>query len=293
MRITNQMILTRSIESIQQNRSATAKLERQIVSGERYQSLSEAPVVARSVLDIDGSLRAGEQYVRNIQAARARLSVSDATLQSVTNLLSRAREVAIQQGGDNANAQTRLAAQLEVRELRAAMVTNANQKLNGSYVFGGAQVSLPPLDASGALDPTAPARGAAQYEIGPGALAFAAHDAGEMFIDSDVIGALDALDTALGANDRAAIRTASTRLQTAIAGVQDLVAQVGARQIRLDVAEGAQSTTDLGQRTRRSMLIDTPIEEAITQLASLQSSYQASLLATSRLLETSLVNFLR
>jgi flagellin-like hook-associated protein FlgL len=150
-----------------------------------------------------------------------------------------------------------------------------------------------PLDATGALDATTPARVAPEYEIGPGALTKAAHDAGEMFIDSDVIGALDALDTALGADIPVDIRTAGERLRTTIGNVQDLVAEVGARQIRLDVAQGTQSVVGQGLREHRSTLIDTSLSEAITELAALQSSYQASLLATSRLLETSLVNFLR
>jgi len=293
VRIPNQTILARSIEAMHQGRSSMATLERQITTGQRYQRLSEAPVTMRSVLDIDSHLRASEQYVRTIEGAKARLATEDSTLQSVTNLLSRAREVAIQQGGSISNAQTRTAAQVEVQQLRAAIVQLANQKQNGAYIYGGSFADQPPLDSLGALDTTFPARGAALYEIGPGVTANAAHDAGQLFIDSDVIGSLDALDAALGANDSTAIGAAGSRLTTAIASVQTLVAEVGARQIRLDIAQDTQSTTNQGLIEQRSTLVDTSLTEAITHLATLQSSYQASLLATSRLLETSLVNFLR
>jgi flagellar hook-associated protein 3 FlgL len=270
-----------------------AALERQIASGQKFERLSDAPVSMRSVIDIDSRLRASEQFGRTIEAARARLATEDSTLQSVTNILSRAREVAVQQGGATANTQTRLAGQVEVQELRAAIIQLANQRQNGAYVFGGAFADLPPLDGVGALDPTFPARGAASYEIGPGILASAAHDAGEVFIDSDVIASLDALDAALGADDSVAIGAASVQLTATISNVQTLVADVGARQIRLDVAQDTQSETDQGLAEQRSALADTPLAEAITQLVARQSGYEASLLATSRLLETSLVNFLR
>lgn len=287
------MILARLIQSIIENRSATAAIERQITTGERYQALSEAPVAMRSVLTLDSNLRANDQYLRNIEAARSRLSVEDSTLQNITNLLARAREVAIQQGGDTASSQARLGAQREIQELRATVIQAANQQVSGAYVFGGANSDRAPLDPTGALDPTNPARGAPQYELGPNSLGYAAHDAGEIFIDTDVIGALDALDAALGADDKSAIHATADRLRAAIGSVQTLVAETGSRQVRLDVAQDAQALLSQGLRERRSTLMDTSLETAVTELASLQSSYQASLLATSRLLDTSLVNFLR
>ena len=287
------MILERSLGSIRDGLAESGRLERQIATGRAFQYLSEAPLAARSVLDIDGDLRASEQYTRSIEAARTRLAIADSTLQGLNDLLARARELAIQFGGDVWGANERFAGQVEVQELRAAVIQLANRSHNGAFVFGGTYADRPPLDAAGALDPTFPARGAQQYEIGPGALAYGAHDAGEVFIDSDVIGSLDALDAALGANDTAAIQTAGARLGDTFAALGRLVADIGARQIRLDVAQEQQAVVNEGLQTRRSTLADATLEESITRLASVQSAYQASLLATSRLLETSLVNYLR
>jgi flagellar hook-associated protein 3 FlgL len=293
VRITNRIILDRSLTSIGKGLEDMARLERQIVTGNRFQSLSEAGLEGRAVLSIDSDLLAAGQYTRNIEAARSRLAVSDATLDTVTNILGRARELAIQQGGVPANAATRAAARQEVLELRDAVIQLANRKLNGAYVFGGTYADRAPLDASGALDPAFPARGAPDYEIGPGVFTAAAHDAGEMFVDSDVMGALDALDAALAANDGPAIQVAGDRLRDAVSGVQNLVAEVGARQLRLDMAQEGQEIVSEGLRARRSTLADTVFEEAVTRLASRHSLYQASLLSTSRLMESTLVNYLR
>lgn len=293
MRITNQITLDRSIQSIQQSLQATARLERQITTGSRIQQLSDAPLLARTVMDIDAQLRASEQYNRNIEAAQARLALEDDALNSITNLLTRAREIAIQQGSATAGSESRAAALQEVQELRSALVQLANQKMNGAYVFGGVNSTQPPLDASGDLDPAAPARGAPGYEIAPSVTALGAHDAGEIFVDSDVIAAFVDLEAAIAADDSAAIRAEADRIQSVVANVQTLVADVGARQTRLDVGQSTLSVVDQARISRRSVLIDTPLEEAITELASRQASYQASLLATSRFLETSLVNFLR
>ncbi len=293
MRITNQMILSRSLDSIQKGQQESARLERQIVTGRKFERLSDAPVDARSVLELEADLRASEQYNRNIEAARVRLAISDSTTDAMTNLLARARELAIQAGSDTVSPEQRLGTQSEVQAIRDSMIQLANRTYNGAYVFGGAYADRVPLDATGALDTTFPARGAPRYEIGPGMTVLASHDAGQMFIDSDAIASLDALDTALGANDRAGIQAAATQLTGAIQNVQTLVADVGARQATLDMAQERQGIVDETVSIRRSTLIDAPIEEAITKLVAVQSAYQASLLTTTRLLETSLVNYLR
>lgn len=245
------------------------------------------------MLELEADLRASGQYGRNIEGARARLAISDSTTDAMTHLLSRARELAIQAGSDTVAAEQRLGAQVEIQAIRDSMIQLANREYNGAYVFGGVYADRPPLDAAGALDPTSPARGAPRYEIGPGVTALAAHDAGQMFIDSDAIASLDALDAALGANDVPGIQAASTRLTGAIENVQKLVADVGARQARLDMAQDRQAIVDETVSSRRATLLGTPIEEAITKLVAAQSAYQASLLTTTRLLETSLVNYLR
>ncbi len=293
VRITNSMILARSLDSIQRGLAESARLERRIATGQQFQSLSEAPVAGRTVLTIDSDLRASEQFGRNAEAARSRLAVADAALNNVTNAMTRAREIALQQGSDVATPESRLAAIEEVQELRASLVQLANTRLNEAYVFGGAYTDLQPLDATGALDPTFPARGAARYEIAASTYALGAPDAGEIFIDTEVMAALDDLEAALVADDQAAIQAEGDRVRTVIASVQELVAAVGARQIRVDTAESTRSVVDQTRIEQRAVLADASLEEAITELAALQASYQGSLLATSRLLQTSLVNYLR
>lgn len=293
MRITNRLILERSIQSTGRQLEDIARLDQQIATGQLHQSLSEAGLDGRSILAADTAVRAAGQYERNIEAARSRLSDSDATLETVTNILTRAREIAVQQSGLPSGATSRDAAQREVQELKNAVIQLANRRVNEAYVFGGTYADRPPLDATGALDAAFPARGAPSYEIGPGVYSPAAPDAGEMFIDSDVMGALDALDVALAANDSAQIQAAGDRIRQSVGSVQDLVAEVGARQVRMDMAQESHGIVSQALSARRSDLADTVLEEAITRLTARHASYQASLLTTSRLMESSLVNYLR
>jgi flagellar hook-associated protein 3 FlgL len=293
VRITHPLLVARTVEAQRRGLAEMARLERQIATGIRLRTLSESPLDGRAVLEIDADTRAHAQYARNIETARSRLAAEDANLEAVGNILARAREIAIQHGSATGSTATRVAAAAEVRELREAIVQLANSRTNETYLFGGAYADRPPLDASGALDPSRPARGTLHVEIGPGMVVASTHDAGEVFVDSDVIGALQALEAALAADDSTAVQATVGRLRAALARVQDLVAEVGARQARLDLAQASQTIVVEGLEARRSGLFDADLAEAVTRLAARRASYEASLLATSRLMESSLVHYLR
>lgn len=293
LRVTDRMLAAWSIESATRRTGQAARLQQQIATGARLRALSDAPLDGRSVLDIDAAVRAHEQYAKNIESARTRMAAEEAALTALGDVLARAREIAIQQGSATANADTRAAAASEISSLRDAVVQLANQRINEAYVFGGPYADRPPLDASGALDPSAPARGDSVVEIGVGTLASTVHDAGVVFIDSDAVGALGAVENALRANSAPAIQATVDRLRAASARVQALVAEVGARQVRLDLARTSQSRVLEGLEARRSDLADTDLAEAATRLAAQRSSYEAALVATTRLLQSSLVHYLR
>lgn len=293
MRVTQRMLLDRSLASTQSGRRELGAIERQIATGLKLNQVSDDPVAGRRVLELDSDLRRLDQFDRNIASARSRLDLEDATLQSVTDVLARARELGVAEASAPSNADTRRAAALEIRGLRATLIQQANQTLTGSYVYGGAFSDRPPLDLDGNLDPGTPARGAPSYEIAAGQTLQAAHDAGQLFVDSDVMGSLRALEEALLGNDQAAIETGTARVRAALTGAQDLVAEVGARQVRLDVSQDANESLRTTLRARRSELAEVSLEEAVLRLATVQSAFQATLLATNRILDTTLVNYLR
>lgn len=294
MRITNNLTLMRSLGTVQRGLSEVADAQNKVSTGQRINRPSDDPATASRVLATDSDLRALTQYGRNISAARERLSVEETALDQVSGILERARELAYGQSGANANAQTRSVTADEVDELYRQVVQIANTQSGDAYVFGGLYPDRAPLDAvTGAEDPAAPTRQSPSYEVGAGSVMQGAHGAGTLFVDSDVLASIEALSTALRANDTATIQGSADRIDAAHSNLQGFVGEVGARQIRLDVAEANVESLDLNLRNLRSDLMDVEMEEAITVLVNRQAAYQAALLSTSRILDTTLTNYLR
>ena len=96
---------------------AASDTQSQISTGRKFLSPADDPVAATRILQINQELAIRKQYQRNINSVTSRLSLEDATLDGVSNLLQRVREIAIQMGDGSLSQTDRgfLAAEIEVR----------------------------------------------------------------------------------------------------------------------------------------------------------------------------------
>lgn len=269
------------------------ELYSQITTGQKVRRPSDDPANFAGAVSADRRLDALTQYRRNIESAVARSSVEEAGLDQLTNLLDRARQLAVSQAAANGTTSTRLIVKAEVDQLIEETVAIANTRHGNSFLFGGDFSDAAPLDATGAVSATRPPAGGPQTEIGEGRVIRVNHDAEEVFITSGVMRALQDLSSALGADDTAGIATAITSLSSAFDEVQHLTGETGARARQLDNALANIDALEATVRTQRSDLTDVELEEAISKLASRQNAYEAALLATARMNTLTLTDYLR
>ena len=293
MRITNQIIDRRALEAIQKSVSGLEESHAQVASGTRLRSAADDPAGYVGVMSADRRLAALVQYRRNVSAAEARLGAEEAALDQVTDLLARARELAISQAASNGTTATRLIAKAEVDQLLAEVVKLGNTKLGNSWLFGGDFSDTAPFTPAGAVNPARPPVGGGSVEIGEGQTVALNHDGQRVFLDTGVFAALQQLSDALGADDTPGVAASITSVVSAFDAVQDVLGETGARVRQLETASANIESLELTLRTQRSDLADIDIEEAISKLASRQTAYEAALLATARLNSLSLTDYLR
>lgn len=293
MRITNNFLQRETLAEIQRNLREVNTAYAQAASGLRVTKASDDPTAAGSILQADGKLRALAQYRRNVGAARSRLEIEESVLDQLTDLISRAREIAVGQTNATANTETRAIAREEVDRLLETVVQLGNTRFEGTYIFGGDYLDTPPFAADGSTDPARPPSGSRRVEISAGQIARTNHDGQEIFVDTGVIQALRDLSAALAADDPAAIGSAGSDLTESLDRVQSLLGDVGARMIQLDVAESNIEALETNLRTFRSDLSEVEFEEAVTKLVNRQTALQAAFAATSRILQTTLTDYLR
>lgn len=298
MRITNNMLTRGQIASL---RSGTAALERaqsRVQSGLKIQRASDDPAGASDVMGASGSLRAIEQYRRNVAAAGSRLAAEEPVLDGLATLLERAKELAVAQTTATATPQTRETVATEVDQLLRHAVSLGATRFGDEYLFGGHQAQTSPFgmttDGQGRIDFTVGTpQGTRSVEIAAGQRFVATHDGQQAFVDTGVLAALRDLSHALRSNAPGAVENAMVGLDGAHNRMQVLVGELGARQAMLQVTTSNLDALETGLRTFKSDLEEVDFEEAVTELVTRQTSYQAALLASSKVLGLNLTDYLR
>lgn len=293
MRITNQIIQRRALDSIQRGMKGLDEAYNQISTGTRVRRSSDDPASHAGAIAADRRIESLLQYRRNVESSVARMNTEETTVDQLTNVLDRARELAVSQAASNGTTATRLIAKVEVDQLIGEAIALGNTRHGNTFLFGGDFADSAPFDASGATDPARPPSGGISSQIGDGRVVRVNHDGTEVFVSSGVLQSLRDLSTALGADDTAGIASSITDVSSAFDEVQNLLGETGARVRQLDNALANIDALEATVRTQRSDLTDVEIEEAISNLASRQNAYEAALLATSRINTLTLADYLR
>jgi flagellar hook-associated protein 3 FlgL len=298
MRITNSIITQNAINAMLTSQQGMNVASSQVTSGLRIQTISDAPTDGTQVMLANSQLRALAQYQKNVQSAQAKSDAQENALNSVSDLISRAQQLGIQQSGSGtATAQTRSQVQAEVNELLKSAVSLGNTKHNGGFLFGGTRPDVQPFDVSNgppiAFTTTSPS-GSAPMEITSGQQLTPVDDGTTIFGDtnSGVLKTLQDLSVALGSNNDQQIQTATANLQGSFDHVQNLIATTGARANQLQVTGANLKSFNVTLSAFKSSLQDVDMEKAITELVSKQTTYQAAMSATSKVLSLNLTSYL-
>lgn len=293
MRITNNMVSRASLAGLQRALRGVNDAQNRATTGLQVERSSDDPSASSSIMASGSTLRAIDQYKRNINSARARLDREESIMGSVSTMLERAKELGVSQGTGTADAQTRLTAKAEVDQLLQAVVQLGNTSHEGEFLFGGDQSNVAPFNGTTAPYSAAPPTGTRYAEISSALSIRTNHNGTDAFLNSGVLASLEQLSLALGANDQTAIQTSLTSLDSAHANVQVLIGETGAASQQLDVATSNLDALDTSLRTFKSTLQDADIEKAVTELVGRQTAYQSAMLATSRVMSLNLADYLR
>jgi flagellar hook-associated protein 3 FlgL len=294
MRVTEKTLYQQSVAGLGDNLERLQQLQLTIATGKRINTPSDDPSGSAAIIRFDTFQEQVSQYVRNTEAADTPLKVTDTTLTAVVNLLLRVKSVALSQasGGSTANERATLA--LEVGGAFQQLVQLANTNFNGQYLFAGFQTQAPAFDNAGVYQGD---DGTAEIEIGPGATV-ARNLPGDAVFGAaaggvDIFAQLSSLQTAITAGDSVAIQALLAPLEVAVQQVAQSQAEVGVRLQELDTARQSARSLSRTVTDARAGREQADVAQAITEFQIQSSVLKAVQESTARILQTSLLDFLR
>ncbi len=150
MRLSTFMIQQSGVKSMLDQQSRLNQTQLQLASGKRILTPADDPIGAARALDLREESRKYGQYQDNITVARSRLSMEEATLSGMTDILQRVRELAVRANNSaTLKAEDKASIAREVRQALGELVGLANSKnANGEYLFSGSNSHTQPYPDS-------------------------------------------------------------------------------------------------------------------------------------------------
>lgn len=150
MRIADKMNYDQVKHNLSKNRQEMSELQQQAATQKRVNKPSDDPVAAARVLAARTDISSSQQFIKNINAAKSFLEFSEQSLGELSEVLVRAKELAIGQANDaSANQRSREVTATEVEQLVNQSVQIGNRKLGDRFLFGGFRTTKAPFDPSG------------------------------------------------------------------------------------------------------------------------------------------------
>ena len=146
MKVSTKLFNEQQIRQFSSLNEDIQKLQDKISSGKNIVVASDDPVGSVNLSGYKTVKQQLDQYLKNVNSAKTRLSLVDTNLQNLSTIMIRANELLIQASSDVLGRSDREAIALEIDEMKEELLSLANQQdANGSFIFGGFKTKTQPF----------------------------------------------------------------------------------------------------------------------------------------------------
>ncbi len=291
-RVTQRLMVERSLTAMNIGMSRLARSQEQLSTGRLINRPSDSPTGTNDAMRLRAQLTADSQHARNGSDGLSALGQTDSTLTSMSDQVRRARDLIVQGASTgSAGPEARAALAAEMTQIRESLLSLANTQHQGRSLFAGTS------DSPVAYQPDGTYVGdafAIERTVGTGITVRANTTGPEAFsvgaddlftVLSDTITRLTAAPDQLG--------DSLTRLDAVAGQMRTSLADVGTRYGRIERAMSTLTDVTLNNTASLSEVENVDIAKAVVELQMQEVAYQAALGATARVLQPSLLDFLR
>ncbi|WP_167138793.1 flagellar hook-associated protein FlgL [Diaminobutyricimonas sp. TR449] len=291
-RTTTSLMMQSAQRNLKANMQELARLQEQATSQKAITRPSDDPTAASDSLRIRAEQRASEQYGRNIDDGLGWLTTIDSTLATTTSLMHRVRDLTVRGANDGSMSPTaKQAIATELTQLKDELLTQANTQYLGRSVFAGNSDAASAFDAayaySGAAADTVERRIGADSKIRVDANGAATFGVG----GASVFALIDQIVADLGAGNN--VGGHLNTIDTHMTAIRNQQAIVGTRHAQILRAEEAHMENTVSLEGQRAAVEDIDLAEVILDLQLQEVAYQSALAVTARVLQPTLMDFLR
>lgn len=297
MRITQSMMQDNLLRHLFNSQAQMDKYLTQITTGKKIRRPSEDPVVAMKGITYRTEVAEVEQFRRNASEVWTWMDHSDDVLDKATKAIQRIEELAIQAANDTYSDDERRSIQEEVKELRDQLVDLANTQVNGKYIFNGTNTDKPRIVTGGNFE----------YEVNTDELnnmhdvlievskgiKFPANVDPKDIFNNELFENIHNFIENLESGTSEDFNNDIGKLNESALNIINGRAQLGARMNRLELVEDRLGHQEVIAQDIMAKNEGVDFEEAVMNLLTQEVVHRAALAAGTKIIQPSLIDFLR
>ncbi|MGM0843780.1 MAG: flagellar hook-associated protein FlgL [Bacillota bacterium] len=301
MRVTQSMLTSNSMRNLSSSYNRMGKMQDQLATGKKITNPSDDPVVAMKGMFYRSNLTGIEQYKRNLSELYLWMENSEAGIDQANQGLQRVRELTIQGKNGILSPEDRKAVAKEIEQIKQDLVSTADTQVAGRYIFHGTDVSRSPVADKGTGSENAPqvaanlADGAIDnynIEVSRGVSLKANVNPNNVF-SQDMFDTVHNIQKALESGDTSTLDEELGNLDGVMDNLSAERSELGARYNRLEMVDDRLMQQEITASRVLSDNEDADIERVITDLKTQESVHRAALGVGARIIQPTLMDFLR
>lgn len=319
MRITNSILVNSFMGDMNRNLNNMHIIQKQQTSGKEFSKPSDNPFKVARSMQMYSEIYANKQYNSNIKETINWMDTTDAALGQATSSLQRIRELMISSGDAAYGSGELNAIKDEINEKVAEFGQILNTSFDGKYIFGGTDGTTKPVKvttdpitkenklefASGTIDNLSKSLSVeisvgVNVEYNVNTVQVMNYNKGnDVAGNNDTVNDVSKLlsDIMTHLNDpaqKASVTNADlTEMDKAIDNLLSLSSKVGAMQNRMESAKDLNEEQNFNMTEILSANEDIDVVEKAMEYATMQTIYLASLQTSAKVIQPTLMDYLR
>jgi flagellar hook-associated protein 3 FlgL len=303
MRVTPKITVSNFIRNIHQQGGDILRAQQQIASQKRINKISDDPIGMGQVLGYRSKIAAIDQYQENIDQGISRLEFNEITLDFASDLVLTARRVAENYSGSDYSAEERQLAADQIKDLYDQLIGLGNSKFNNNYIFAGHATDTAPFSRDADFNVT--------YHGDDGQVRLMVGDDVEITFEADGrkifqnaanggVNLFDELRNLIDGLENPDAAAGSAQIKATVSPLYDARQQINARRSEYAPALYRLQFTDeywanLKPKVQGALANkeQADIPKTVLELTNLQVAYETTLATAARIIQPSLMDFLR
>lgn len=317
MRVTNNMLINNMSYNLNNTMQRLEKYQYETTTGKKFRVPSDDPIAASKSLKINTDLSKVDQYTRNAKDAGSWMKETESALVEIREVLHRAKELTVQ-AANSTNQEDLDKIKDEITELKGHIIQVANSTYAGRSLFTGFKTDEKLLDKDGNYNVDIKNTEIVTYNVGVAETVDVNTLGNKVFGKSSynaatnlitvgpgyteeitkgnsphLINVFSQLEKALENKSSDEIQVSLGSLDGSFEQILSVTAEIGAKSNRLNLTTTKLEDQVVSLKELLSFNEDVSLPDAYMRLTMQETAYRASLSIGAKIIQPSLMDFLR